>query len=311
MSNRRKLVIVLCSCFVLLIALPPFAFNGESVTIDANIRARAQGSFATVLDGQVHYELAGPQRAPVVVLVHGFSTPYYVWDAVVPTLHSAGFKTLRFDLFGRGLSDRPDVVYNLSLFDRQLVGLLDSLNIKGQTHVVGLSMGGAITAHFAIHHPERVAKLGLIAPFGFPQPSSVTERLVRAPLIGEWLMASIGDRTLRGGQGGNFKHPERHQGFYQKFEEQMRFRGYKRALLSSLRTVVSRDHSELYAGVGKLRKPVLLIWGRDDAVVPFANNELVRRAIPTTRFVPVDDSGHLPLVEQPDVVNQALIDFLK
>lgn len=310
MPNRRTVVILLCIGLVLIIALPPFACNGESADIDAGVRGRAQGSFAAIADGQVHYELAGPARGSVVVLVHGFSTPYYVWDAVVPALHSARFRTLRFDLFGRGLSDRPDVVYDLALFDRQLVGLLDSLGLKGQTHVVGLSMGGAIAAHFAVHHPERVAKLALIAPFGFPQPSSVTERLVRAPLMGDWLMASIGDRTLRGGQGGNFKHPECHQGFYQKFEEQMRFRGYKRALLSSLRTVVSRDHSKLYAGVGKLRKPVLLIWGRDDAVVPFANNELVRRAIPTARFVPVDDSGHLPLVERPDVVNRALIDFL-
>ena len=60
--------------------------------------------------------------------VHGFSVPYYLWDPVVTALTGAGFQTLRYDLFGRGFSDRPNVSYNADLYDHQLTDLLNGLH---------------------------------------------------------------------------------------------------------------------------------------------------------------------------------------
>src|SRR5262249_28014279 len=159
----------------------------ERAVLDDTVRAQASGSFVRLADGYTHYELAGPARGPVVLLVHGLSVPYYLWDDTVGPLHTAGLRTLRLDLYGRGLSDRPEAVHNLDLYDRQLVGLLDALNLKEPVHLVGISMGGAIAVNFAVRHPERLAKLGLIAPFGFPQETGASAALVRTPLLGEWM----------------------------------------------------------------------------------------------------------------------------
>ena len=308
---KRKKTTIAIAVLLALIVLPPWLGDGERTTIDHAVRAGAAGSFARLPGGFTHYELAGPARGPVVVLVHGLSTPYYVWDEIVGPLQAAGFRTLRLDLYGRGLSDRPDVAYDVATYDAQLVGLLDHLQINAPVRVVGLSMGGLITANFALKHPERTKRFALIAPFGFPQDTGTAAALVRAPVFGPWLMASAGEPLLRNSQKRTVQHPERHAAFLAKSGEHMQYRGFKRALLRTLRTVVAGDFSQVYVALGRTKPRALLIWGEKDAIVPFAKSELVRRAIPGIQFHSLPDTGHMPPVERPRETVRLLVNFLK
>jgi pimeloyl-ACP methyl ester carboxylesterase len=81
--------------------------NPERATLDAEARAGAPGKFITLSRGITHYEMAGPDSARVVVLVHGFSVPSYIWDSTFAGLTGGGHRVLRYDLYGRGFSDRP------------------------------------------------------------------------------------------------------------------------------------------------------------------------------------------------------------
>ena len=94
--------------------------------------------------GNTEYELAGPDAAPLVVLLHGASIPLWTWDAQVSELHAAGFRTLRYDMYGRGKSAYPQTVYDRELYQRQLLELLDALTISQPFHLVGFSFGGAL-----------------------------------------------------------------------------------------------------------------------------------------------------------------------
>ncbi len=93
-----------------------FIFRGETRDLDESTRAGAGGSFIRLSDGCTHYELGGPENGEAVVLVHGFSVPYFIWDPTFQALTSSGFRVLRFDLYGRGFSDRPRLEYALDLF---------------------------------------------------------------------------------------------------------------------------------------------------------------------------------------------------
>src|SRR4029453_5740848 len=73
-------------------------------------------------------------------------------------------RVARYDYYGRGFSDRPNVRYTADLFDRQMLQLLDSLGWTGPVDIVGLSMGGPVTAEFTGRHPERVRSLTLADP---------------------------------------------------------------------------------------------------------------------------------------------------
>ena len=80
-------------------------------------------------DGYTHYELGGPADGRVVVLAAGATVPYYIWDPTFKALVDAGFRVLRYDYYGRGFSDRPDIPFTQDLYVRQLRELLDAVHI--------------------------------------------------------------------------------------------------------------------------------------------------------------------------------------
>ena len=106
----------------------------EHLDLDDVARARLPGQFAKLSDGYTHYEMGGPAEGSggrVVVLTAGFSVPYYIWDPTFAALTGAGLRVLRYDYYGRGYSDRPNIAYTQDLYVRQLTQLLDALNIRG------------------------------------------------------------------------------------------------------------------------------------------------------------------------------------
>src|ERR1044071_6113424 len=121
--NRSKATVaaVLFVPVVIFVALPAARFlqaDRENLTLDDAARRGVPGSFVRLSAGVTHYELAGPPGAATVLLIPGFSTPYNVWDPTFDGLVQAGFRVLRYELYGRGWSDRPDAQYEGPFFAR-------------------------------------------------------------------------------------------------------------------------------------------------------------------------------------------------
>ena len=285
------------------------ARNPERAGLDDAARRAAPGRFVRLADGVTHYELAGPPDGAPVVLVHGFSVPSYVWDSTFSALAGAGFRVLRYDEYGRGWSDRPDVTYDAALYHRQLGALLDSAGMRAPVHLVGLSMGGWVTASFAGAHPGRVRSLTLVDPVAAPRTD--VPAAMRAPLLGPVLWQSLAVPGMAEGQRTDFVDPARFPDWVERYRVQMRYRGFGRALRSTIRAVAATDLAEVYGRVGRDTLPVLLVWGEEDRTVPFALSDSVRRWIPRAEFVPVKGAGHLPQLERAGEVNAALIAFLR
>lgn len=291
--------------------MTPWHFRAETETLDDAARAGMAGQFIALPDGIVHYELAGPPDGQPVVLVHGFSVPCYIWDPTLPALVQAGFRVLRYDLYGRGASDRPAVTYDRDLFDRQLAGLLDALQITRPTDLAGISMGGPIVANFTARHPERVRRLVLIDPAGFALTLSLAARLVTLPRLGEWVLDRFGDRILVSDLLHDFCRPERFPEYRSQYLPQMRYRGFRNALLSTLRSGLVTGTTDAYAQIGRQPRRALLLWGRDDKTIPFETHARVLAAMPGIEFHAIDEAGHVPHYERPELVNPLIIEFLQ
>jgi len=251
----------------ILIALPTayLHYDSETETITDAVRLKAPGSFVRLPQGIVHYELAGPADGRTVVLVHGFSVPYYIWDPTFDALTKAGFRVLRYDLYGRGFSDRPVARYGAELYDQQLLGLLDALNLRGPVDLAGLSMGGPIVAMFASRHPERARRLIFVDPaYSAGQQPPLW---VRAPHADEYVMTVWTAPGLAESQLDDFYHPEHFPDWPDKYRVQMRYKGFRRALLATMRDFDVRDEREDYARAGQGGRPVLLIWGEADQTI--------------------------------------------
>ena len=284
-------------------------YDQESSEITDAVRNTSIGRFVKLPDGFTHYEIAGPEDAKTtVVLVHGFSVPYYIWDKNFDILAGSGFLVLRYDLYGRGLSDRPDTVYNAELYDRQLTGLLSALQIHRPINIAGVSLGGPISITFADRHPELVQSVALFDPAfltGQVQPWKVA-----TPYVGEFWMCTERAPGLPAGQKEDFVHPEKYPHYFTQYSEQMRFKGFRRALLSTLRNYSTRDSTAEYERTGKSGKPVFLVWGKADKAVPFETSNKVLKAIPQAEFHPVENAAHVPFYEQPEVINSLFTAFL-
>jgi pimeloyl-ACP methyl ester carboxylesterase len=291
--------------------------------LDDAARAAAPGQFAALSDGMTHYEIAGPvgalwedARRPVV-FVHGFSVPSFVWEPAFHGLADVGFWVVRYDLLGRGYSDRPRARYDQELFDHQLRDLIEVLALDVPVDLIGLSMGGAIAAGFTDRHPASVRRLILIDPAGYSTRGPRGTWLLRVPLLGELLMATVGRRLLLSSLASDVK-AESHGRMAEELSEmarryvvQTQYKGFWRALLSTIRHGPIRNMAATYARVGRHERRVLVIWGREDRTVPFALSEQVRAAMPRAEFHAIEDAAHAPHLEQPELVNPLLIEFLR
>lgn len=310
---RRKLLIAL-GVLALILVILPFAMDGEELELDDARRAALveQGhAFAALSAGTVHYELSGPEDGPLVVLVHGVSGPMEVWDEALSPLHAAGFRTLRFDHFGRGWSDRPDRDHDLDLFVGTLEELLAQVHEPSSPVVLmGSSMGAIVSAEYALRHPQGVRALVLLGPAGFPLEATVLARAIGVPGLGDYLMKVAGDRSLAAHNRRYFHDPTRFSGFQARFEEQLRVVGSKAAILSTMRHTPVQAYVDRYAELGALPLDVLLVWGREDAAFPYEHHTEAQAAMPRAELLTVDRAGHLPMLERPNEVMPRVVQWL-
>lgn len=288
----------------------PFPYLGETKTLDDAARANLPGNFIQLSDGFTHYEIGGPEQGPPVVLVHGFSVPMFIWEPTFQALIEAGFRVLRYDLFGRGFSDRPDIQYNIELFSRQLEELIAAVHLRTPLSLIGLSMGGPITLNYADRKRRKVDNLILIDPAGFPLSMKWPFRLLRIPGLGELIMGLLGNMSMLKAVAKDVYDPKLVERFIERIRPQMEYQGFKRALLSTLRNGMLGDFTELYRRVGQKSPVAMLIWGRHDQTIPFAHSHYVMDAMPRINFFPVENAGHIPHYEQPELVNKRIIGFL-
>jgi pimeloyl-ACP methyl ester carboxylesterase len=301
--------VTLVTLFVLVPAALYYTLDPERLDLDDAARRSASGQFVKLSDGYTHYELGGPAGGRLVVLTAGATVPYYIWDPTFTALVNAGFRVLRYDYYGRGFSDRPDIPFTQDLYVRQLRELLDAVHADQPFDLAGLSFGGAVITSVAARYPAQVRSLIYMDP-ALRSPSSLTG-LESVPWLWNIMTAIVDERSWADSQLGDFLHPERFPDWPARYRVQLRYKGFRRARLSEVRSNVDADQRDELQAVGRANRPVLVIWGKQDPNVPFELSASLLAELPAARLVAVDEAGHLPQWERPDVVQPAILSFLR
>jgi pimeloyl-ACP methyl ester carboxylesterase len=203
------------------------------------------------------------------------------------------------------------LIYDMDLFICQLRDLFDKLDIQ-TADVIGLSMGGAIASAFTGRFPARVRSLALIDPIGTEaMKRSLLYTAVMIPGLGELLLGLSGNGPMVRSVASDFFDPRQIQLFQGCYGDQMRFRGFKSAILSTLRHKMVDGFPEVYARLGALNTPVLLIWGQDDHTIPVEQSHSILNLVSRAEFHMIPGCGHIPHYERPEIVNPLLLDFLR
>ena len=271
-------------------------------------------SWFTTVDGvRIHYQEAGDEKAPPILLIHGFISSTMIWSEVFLPLAHAGFRVIAPDLPGYGYSEKPrDCEYTIESQARAVIGLMDRLGIE-KAALVGASYGGAVAALIALDHPERVSRLVMVGAVSSDEPKKkLLMQLVRLPLVGDIVTPLfLGSRwVLR----------KRMEAVYQRLrlpvdEHKVEARHHLLATAAThramIRTVRRWNANRIARDAHLIHQPTMLMWGEDDEHIPLKEGFRLRDQMPNARLVVFRNCGHLPPQEYPKQFVGMVSEFCK
>jgi pimeloyl-ACP methyl ester carboxylesterase len=248
---------------------------------------------------RIHYETEGPADGPAVVLVHGLGGRAEDWRDLAPFIAKAGFRVYLPDLLGYGRSEKPrNFSYAVRDEAAVVVEFMDALGLK-QVDLGGWSMGGAIAQHVAAAHPERVRRLMLFDSAG----------LWVLPAWNLELFTPLSSAELNQLDDLLMPDPPKVPGFVAR--DILR-------VLNDRAWIIHRALESMLTGqdatdklVPLLKMPVLLLWGREDKIVPLSQGETMHAMLPQSELDVLPGCGHLAPGQCAAQMAPRVIDFLK
>jgi pimeloyl-ACP methyl ester carboxylesterase len=277
----KKMLLLLCTISVL-----------ASCT-SAKIDVRSKG--VVLRDNVVvHYLEAG--QGPALVLVHGLGSSSDVWSADIDSLAKT-YRVIALDLPGYGKSDKPRADYSIGYHAAMLKEFIDAVG-ESKVAIAGNSMGGWIAAVFTLNNPEKVSHLILVDSAGLqrePYPPSdlnpSTKEEQKTLLLALYADPSrVTERMVN-----------------DQWEYHRDTRATVQATLDSLKTKMPLLDRRLT----DIRIPTLIIWGKQDSLIPLEFAGQFAKGIHGSTLVVIDKAGHLPQVEQPGAFCRAVKRFVR
>ena len=275
------------------IAALPFLADYTRLTMNDRARGDAPGKFVKLRRGVTHYRRFGPDTGPLVVCIHGLTTPSFVFEGIAEAYVKNGYRVLVYDHYGRGFSDRPAGLQNRAFFVHHLEELLDALGEDGRFDLVGYSMGGWVATAYAADHPEMVKRLILLAPAGMGANLGWAALLVRyVPLIGDWVfMSTYAAQHRRGTEKDRARHSYVEY-LVERQQKELSYRGFMPSILSSLRGALSASTELDHQTLEEAKTDVLAIWGQDDTVIPISCKDVMESWNKEATHVVINGADH-------------------
>ena len=247
---------------------------------------------------KTNYKLSGTPNSPVIVLSNSLGSRYSMWDDLVPMLLPY-FRVLQYDTRGHGESDKPDGPYTIDALGRDVIDLMDQLEID-KAYYCGLSMGGLIGQWLGIHHGERFYKMALSNT-----AAKIGERqswLDRVELLQAQGMQAIAEATMEKWFSSRFKaeSPKKYHHFREMFLS-ADVQGY----CGGCHAVAGADFS---SDIARVDVPALVIAGDEDPVTTVMQAQFLVAHIPDAQLL-VINGRHLLSAERPQLYAEGLIDF--
>jgi pimeloyl-ACP methyl ester carboxylesterase len=261
------------------------------------------------IDGnRIRYDEYGKDKSIHILFIHGLGSSSIVWRDI-PEALSEHFHTIAIDLIGFGGSDKPDVNYTINYFTQFIKNFLRQIGIKSQEKIsiVGHSLGGYITAEYAIENKEQIEKIVLIDSSGMLYgPTTLLEQYLDAAMendtnlrykkinrVYEDLLADR-SRLLQ-------SVPDTFIGFIGR-------NGAKHAFESAF-----HNSTKIHIETEKLKQiqniPCLIIWGEKDILIPSNHINKFKKVLKDSKSIIISDAGHSPFVEKPATVYEKIRTF--
>jgi pimeloyl-ACP methyl ester carboxylesterase len=264
-----------------------------------------QEKFVTVFGAKIRYLEAGDATKPKVILLHGLGANADSWQPTPMVssivVLSAKYHVIAPDQIGFGKSDKPFLKYRVGTYADFLDKFMSELKIE-KASLVGNSLGGWVGGLMAVKYPNRVEKLILVDAAGL-EPATIDFNKVYQ------LNNSTRDE-IRANLKLIFANPMFHnEAFVDQFMTQrvMTNDGYT---INAIIESIKRKEDFLDNELGKIKKPTLIIWGKQDGLLPVSDAEKFNKGIAGSELVIFDQCGHVPQFEKFPDFTKKVLEFL-
>lgn len=308
----------------LIAALGIFLYKGDlsATYVDAKY-SNDKSQFFTMANGaRVHYRDQGNNQKPTVVLVHGSNASLHTWEPWVAIL-KANYRIITMDLPAHGLTGAtPDNDYSSQAQVNTVNALVKHLNVDNFT-LGGNSMGGGVTWRYTLQYPSKVNAMMLIDSGGLPQfnrqeiakagedkkDAPLFFTLMKYPLVR--MLSRYVDPywlTKQGVTSAYNNSPMVTDTLINRYYELALREGSRKATLSRFDGYQSTAAKPVDTTLFKV--PTLIMWGKEDSLIPYSVAHQFDQALTNTRLVIYDGVGHIPMEEIPAKSAQDILAFL-
>lgn len=264
------------------------------------------------IDGmQVHYRDEG-QGFPIV-LVHGTASSLHTWNDWTKDLKKK-YRVIRMDLPAFGITGpNKNADYSIENYTYFLQQFLMKINVA-KFHLAGNSLGGNIAWNYAAEHPEQIEKLILIDASGLPtnKPQPAVFKMAKTPVLSSLFLYVTPKFFIK-------KNMEEVYADNSKVTDAIITRYHKMALrVGNRQAFIDRAKTDFKLGakanlekLKSIQTPSLLIWGAQDSWIPLDNGKQMDRMLTNSKLVILENSGHVPMEENPAESLEALNGFLE
>jgi pimeloyl-ACP methyl ester carboxylesterase len=256
--------------------------------------------FVTINRNKIRY-LEDGKSDRNILLLHGLGGYAERWSNAMPFL-AKKFHLYVPDMIGYGQSDKPTADYTPEYFAKFVFDFMDAVGIKN-TVMIGTSLGGQVVVECAATQLPTIKKIILISPAGIMRKST--------PILDAYTMAALyptkeavkNAYQMMVGSGKEVSEIS-----IERFVNNMSRPNAKMVFLSTLLGL--KNAPDIFEKLGKITSPTLVIWGKEDNLIPFEYAQQFVSAIKNCKFIPMEGCGHSPYVEDPEKLSELVIKFL-
>jgi 4,5:9,10-diseco-3-hydroxy-5,9,17-trioxoandrosta-1(10),2-diene-4-oate hydrolase len=271
---------------------------------------------------QDHYIQVGTIRARYwqlgtgtpLLLLHGVGHSVRAYDRNIHAL-AAHHTVYAVDLPGHGLTDKPAGSYHVDDLAKFVRDFMAAMSIP-RAHIVAHSLGGGVALHLAAQFPDKVNKLVLVAPAGFCDDVYFGFRLATLPVIGNFVTRPSRNGAKQLSQDVVFDKQIVTDELIDWQYEYAKLPGAQQAVLSIFRTHANFNGLKKWVvdlfnqEAPKISAPTLVMWGENDAILPYEQSKISIDKIPHARLQTFKYCGHYIQYEYPDDFNRLVLAFV-
>lgn len=311
MKKALKVIVLVLLVGIVSVVLYATTLRSNLIIAKADIKARftqPTSHFLSWRGAEIHYTDEG-QGMPVV-MIHGFGGSFLNWNKILP-LMNRDYRIIRVDLPGFGLSDMPEPNGAATDYIQQyrdfMTFFIDTLHLDS-LYLVGNSMGGMMAWGVAADHPDRVKKLVLISAAGYDleKTSANAARLMKIPIMEYALKRGL---PLSQSQGAARKVYFDHSKINPESVKNNNMIWNRDGNLHAACALASSGRYPDSALIAKVECPTLIIWGKEDQIVPVDHAYRFKRDIKNSELLIYDSCGHCAMLEMPNETAAAIKHF--